>query len=78
MKYKFCSIRICVTEYDVTFATKGEITLNSLLPPPWLRHCLYTINAVPKSAIREEAKGAEAPPLAKSKIRKKIKKNRTV
>jgi len=23
MKYKFCSIRINVTKYDVTFATKG-------------------------------------------------------
>jgi len=26
MKYKFCSIRINVTKYDVTFATKGVLT----------------------------------------------------
>jgi len=24
IKYKFCSVRISVTEYDVTFATKGQ------------------------------------------------------
>jgi len=29
MKYKFCSIRINVTKYDVTFVTKGDPT-----PPP--------------------------------------------
>jgi len=29
MKYKFCSIRLNVTKYDVTFTTRG-----------WLRHCL--------------------------------------
>jgi len=29
MKYKFCSIRINVTKYDVTFATGGSITPKS-------------------------------------------------
>jgi len=28
MKYRFCSIRINVTKYDITFVTKGAI-----LPP---------------------------------------------
>jgi len=38
MKYKICSIRINVTKYDVTFATK--------LPQPsptWLRHWLLEL-----------------------------------
>jgi len=26
MKYKFCSIRINVTKYDIIFATKGSLT----------------------------------------------------
>jgi len=30
MKYKFCRIRINVTKYDVTFATKWGV----LTPPP--------------------------------------------
>jgi len=25
MRYKFCSIRINITKYDVTFATKGGV-----------------------------------------------------
>jgi len=29
MKYKFCNIRINVTKYAVTFATKGDLTSTS-------------------------------------------------
>jgi len=29
MKYKFCSIRIDVTKYDVTFATEGVVLIPS-------------------------------------------------
>jgi len=36
MKYKFCSIRINVTKYDVTIANKGGFLT------PWLRHW-YTV-----------------------------------
>jgi len=32
MKYKLCNIRINVTKYGVTFATKEVLT------PPWLHH----------------------------------------
>jgi len=30
MKYKFCGIRINITNYDATFATKGGSNLNPL------------------------------------------------
>jgi len=36
MKYKFSSIRISVTKYDVTFATKSFYT-----PPPTSSPCAY-------------------------------------
>jgi len=34
MKYKFCSIRINVTKYDVTFATKRGSKPPSVLATP--------------------------------------------
>jgi len=37
MKYKFYSIRINVTKYDITFATKEGFNPKT---SPWLRHCV--------------------------------------
>jgi len=34
MKYKFCSIRINVTKYDVTFAIKGILTFKISMATP--------------------------------------------
>jgi len=49
MKYKFCSIRINVTEYDVKIATKGGLNLL----PPWLYHCATIIVCLVDTKILE-------------------------
>jgi len=41
MKYKFCSICMNATKYDVTFVTKGV-----LIPNPPLGPCGYSIGTV--------------------------------
>jgi len=48
MKYKFCSIRINVTKYDVTFTTKGEFLP---LPPPVATLLDYVIKFLRRNRI---------------------------
>jgi len=42
MKYKFCSICINVTKYEVTFATNGELTPYT----PWLCYWWWLYHTV--------------------------------
>jgi len=50
MKYKFCSIRISVTKYEVTFATKGVVTSHSRVATPLQEH--KTFWSIPKESVR--------------------------